>query len=298
VLVKKYKVRVIMTTHSPSTVALAPEESLFEMQRVSPRIRRSQSKADTIGLLTAGLVTVSASTRFVLVEDDDDVLFYSAVRDILMDFGPSKDREKLRPSPTIVFLPASRGKGAGKTGGGSSVVTQWVEKFDAQPLSKLVRGIVDRDVSNSATARVYVGARFSIENYLLDPFVVLARLLDEGKPLTIAGIAVSRGDEHQIRALDRSQMKKVVDAVAHRIEPRLPITTALNLPPVLVSFTNGNVVEYPRWMIDFRGHDLLPIYQAEFGGPNVIAPPRLLSSFMRVRLLPAELAKIMQRLQE
>src|ERR1700737_5190223 len=56
VLVNRYKVRVILTTHSPSTVALAPDGSVFEMTRGSPAIAPSNSKADSVGLLTAGLV--------------------------------------------------------------------------------------------------------------------------------------------------------------------------------------------------------------------------------------------------
>lgn len=121
VLVNRYKVRVILTTHSPSTVALAPEGSIFEMTRGANAITRSKSKADTIGLLTAGLVVVSATTRFVLAEDEADVDFYSTVRDILSEYGPSKDAMALSPAPTIVFLPASTGQGANKIGGKSVV---------------------------------------------------------------------------------------------------------------------------------------------------------------------------------
>ena len=69
VLLDRYNIRVIMTTHAPSTVALAPEGSVFEMYRRAPRIQASQSTAHSIGLLTAGLVVVSKGTRFVLVED-------------------------------------------------------------------------------------------------------------------------------------------------------------------------------------------------------------------------------------
>ncbi len=76
VLVDKYGVRTILTTHSPSTIALAPFDSIFEMSRGSERIVPSASKARTIGLLTSGLVTVSATTRYVLVEDETDVAFY------------------------------------------------------------------------------------------------------------------------------------------------------------------------------------------------------------------------------
>ncbi len=53
VFVEERGVRVIMTTHSPSTVSLVPEESLFEMQRDDPRIRAASSKARAVTLLTA-----------------------------------------------------------------------------------------------------------------------------------------------------------------------------------------------------------------------------------------------------
>lgn len=75
VLVRKHGVRVIMTTHSPSTVALAPDDSVFQMERGKTAIVPSTDRAALINVLTAGLVTVSAATRFCFVEDEDDVLF-------------------------------------------------------------------------------------------------------------------------------------------------------------------------------------------------------------------------------
>jgi hypothetical protein len=44
VLVNRYKVRVILTTHSPSTVALAPEGAVFEMTRGSSTIVASKKQ--------------------------------------------------------------------------------------------------------------------------------------------------------------------------------------------------------------------------------------------------------------
>ena len=111
VLVERYKVRVIITTHSPSTVALAPENSIFEMSRDDPQVRPSRSKEETIGLLTAGLVTVSRSTRYIFVEDDADVNFYSCVRDVLSDYGPTKDQKALRVFTHCNYPPPIFGHG-------------------------------------------------------------------------------------------------------------------------------------------------------------------------------------------
>ncbi len=297
VLVDRYKVRVILITHSPSTVALAPEDSLFEMSRTKPRISASKSRADTIGLLTAGLVIVSPGTRYVLVEEDDDVTFYNAVRDILSDYGPSRDPRAIKPSPTLVFMPASVGTGKGKIAGGSSVVIHWIDKFDQAPLDEIFRGVIDRDTNNLATTRIQVLKRYSIENYMLDPFIVFALLLDQGTAPTIPTLPVSQGDEQRIRTLDQPLLQQIVEAISSKVEPAITNLTAAerNLQPV--TFTNGRTVQYPGWMIDRRGHDLLPVYQSVLGGAGVISPPRLFRSLRRVRMIPTELADVMDTLQ-
>jgi len=297
VLVERHKVRTIITTHSPSTVALAPASAVFEMSRTQPRVRPSSSHAATIGLLTAGLVTVSATTRYVLVEDEDDVTFYSAVRDILTDYGPSRDPLAIKPAPTIVLLPASTGTGRGKTPGGKSVVQGWVEKFDQPPLDDLVRGIIDRDVANAPTRRILVLERYSIENYYLDPFVVFGLLLDAGSAPTIASLSISAGDEHRIRSLDPAILQAIVDTIRAMVEPALGAKTAINTSLRTVTFTNAKRVDYPAWMLDHRGHYLLPLYQTLFGGAGVINPPRLERSLRRTRLIPTELAQIFHGLQ-
>lgn len=297
VLVDQYNVRVILTTHSPSTVALAPEESLFVMSREQPRIRRPASKAEAIGLLTSGLVIVSPGTRFVLVEDEEDAKFYNAVRDVLADQGPSKDPKALKPAPSLVFMPASTGKGSGKTAGGKSVVTQWVDKFDAPPLNEMFRGIIDLDGGNVGGPRTHVLSRYSIENYQLDPTVVFGVLIEERRAPSLPNIAVTPGDEHRLRTLPVSALQSVVDYVVQQVEPGLGALTSREKSPATVTFTSGIQLRYSSWMLTKRGHDLLPIYQRIFG-QTVIVPPKLEKSFRRVRLVPIELAEIMSRLQE
>ncbi len=296
VLVERYNVRTILTTHSPSTVALAPADAVFEMSKVQPRIRRSPSQAETIGLLTSGLVTVSPTTRYVLVEDDDDVKFYGAVRDILTDYGPSRDPRAIKPAPSIVFLPASSGSGKGKVGGGKTVVEAWINKFDRPPLDKLIRGVIDRDGTNTATARIAVLGRYSIENYYLDPFVVFGLLLEAQRAPAISNVTISSGDEHRIRISNNAELQAIVDVIRNLVEPAIA-AQAPDTTPHTVTFTIGRSVQYPAWMLYHRGHDLLPAYQSVFGGASVISPPRLERSLRRTRLIPSELADIFDGLQ-
>lgn len=297
VLVDQHHVRVILTTHSPSTVALAPDDSIFVMSKQSPRIQRPPTKADAIGLLTSGLVIVSPGTRFVLVEDEDDLKFYNAIRDILTDQGPSKDPHALRPAPSMVFMPASRGTGANKTSGGKSVVTQWIEKFNSAPLDEMFRGIIDLDGGNAGTSRIKVLKRYSIENYQLDPFVVFGILIDEKKAPRLTNVNITQGDEHQLRSLPNYALQEVVDYIAHEIQPTLDALTNDEKMKTGVTFTSGTTLQYPNWMLTRRGHDLLPKFQNIFG-QKVITAPKLEKSLRRVKLIPIELAEIMSQLQE
>lgn len=297
VLVERHGVRVILSTHSPSTVALAPPDSVFEMSRTQPRIQPSKSSAATVGLLTAGMVVVSRGSRLVLVEDESDVSFYECIRDMLCDFGPSRDVRAIKPFPSIVFLPASRGVGASKIGGGSTVVTAWVNKFDQPPLNEIVRGVIDLDGGNTATTRVRVLGRHSIENYLLDPFVVFCLLSSVGRAPSVSGLTISIGDEHLIRELPELTLLSIVTAVTCSVEPLLANPSAADTQRRAVAFTNGKNVDYPAWTLDRRGHDLLPVFQAAFGGAGLINPPRLAQAIRRLRLIPVELADIFDALQ-
>jgi predicted ATPase len=178
VLVDRYDIRVIMATHSPSTVALAPGGSVFEMFKERPRIRRTPSTAHAVGLLTAGLVIVAPGTRLVFVEDEDDVEFYRALWEVLTYTAGDTTAGLMSRTPSLVFLAASLGRGRARPiSGGSSVVKQWVDKFDGAPLDALVRGVIDLDAGNAPSARVQVLGRYSFENYLLDPLIVYGLLL-------------------------------------------------------------------------------------------------------------------------
>lgn len=296
VFVRDRGVRVIITTHSPSTVALAPSGATFIMSRNSPRISRAKSKADAVGRLTAGLITVSEGTRYVLVEDESDVRFYDAIRDILSDFGPSRDARAIKPAPSIVFLPASLGRGTEKTGGGKSVVSGWVDKLSSPPFDVIFRGLIDLDDGNVGTDRVHVLERHSIENYLADPIVLYALLSAEGKAPEIAGMSLTKGDEHLLREMSHAQLQTIVDAIHRAVAAIDNEAVEADAMSTSVTFTNGESVDYPRWMLKRRGHDLLRMYQSLFGA-SLITPPRLLSSLRRVRLVPVELAHIMRELQ-
>lgn len=79
ILVDKLGIKVILTTHSPSTVALAPEDTLYVMSRNSePRLKKV-NKDKALSILTAGIPTLSIdpdNRRQILVESQHDAYHY------------------------------------------------------------------------------------------------------------------------------------------------------------------------------------------------------------------------------
>lgn len=296
VLVNRHGVRVIMTTHSPSTVALAPDGSVFQLERGAAAVVKVDQRPEIISVLTAGLVTVSRATKFCFVEDEEDVIFYEAVRETLMDQGPSRDPMALRPSPSIAFIPASVGTGKEKTSGGYTIVIKWVSKLDADPLDRTFFGIIDRDVANPACGRIHVLGRYSFENYLLDPLTLFCLLLEEGVAPSVPGAQISFGDEHLLRSKSDSLLQAIADQITARMEAAAPglATTATSH----VTYTVGRQITVPSWVIDHRGHDLLQIAQKAFGSPRFINLPRLTKALRRGRLVPNELATLLARIQQ
>ncbi len=66
-VVKKYGIQVIMTTHSPSTIAYAPEDSIFVMnERGSEHRITKQSKNVALDILSDGLMTLNENSLNII----------------------------------------------------------------------------------------------------------------------------------------------------------------------------------------------------------------------------------------
>jgi hypothetical protein len=71
----------------------------------------------------------------------------------------------------------------------------------------------------------------------------------------------------------------------------------LPAPPPITDLRALRGVRYPSWMIERKGHDLLPLFQVTFGGASVVSPPRLIKIFQRVRFIPKDIAQLFAQLQ-
>ncbi|WP_082364296.1 AAA family ATPase [Rhodopseudomonas sp. AAP120] len=168
-LVEKFAIKVIATTHSPSTVALSPDEAIFVMQPGVPGIRKS-SKASALNVLTVGVPTLAISfegRRQVFVESSSDAVIYEAIYKLL--------KPKIRSERSLEFIATgTRSSDGSERNSGCENVRRLVESLSAAG-NLSVFGLIDWDGKNSNDARLAVlaeGRRNGLESTILDPLAI------------------------------------------------------------------------------------------------------------------------------
>lgn len=280
VFVEERGVRVIMTTHSPSTVSLAPKESLFEMRRTEPRIQPATSKARVVTLLTDGFVAVQEATQTVLLEGKDDPPFYELVWELLTERSSVSDPGPLEPFPGIAFL----------HGKGKETVEGLVPQMRARGLHSF-HGVIDKDTSNVPSDGVHVIGRNGMENYLYDPLNVWVLLRSQGQNPTVAGVNVPRGRDGHLRDLPEDHLQKIADVVLVRVEARLTGLTAQEAIREDVAFVNGKRLRYPRWFLYRDDKEIQKAFSGAFGH-HLLKPSdvgHLLRSYATLNMVPKDL---------
>lgn len=240
IFVTKYGVKVILTTHSPTTVALAPEESLYIMRRGSgQRLTRAESRDTALRALTVGIPTLSVRMENrvqVFVEAENDANCYEGLYRIL--------HASLNSPLSLQFIPSGKGD---RQGNRERVL--YVVKALRDGGIDSVLGLIDRD--NSVTpieGVVFLPGRDSLENLFLDP-VTLAIYLHREKFLTKSGLACA-GTSHF--NLTPAEIQHLTDYVATQLVPQDHPGGA-----TVMTYRNGATVSYPTWALETDGHEYI-----------------------------------------
>ena len=251
-IVNEAKVKVIISTHSPMTVAIAPEESIFLMDKtVSKPIKIT--KRQGVSLLTKDLDNVRLSfenRRQVFVESAYDAQYFSRIiSQICMDF------------PTVPqFLPPKSSSGS-NCDEVSSIVNA-LRGFG----NDLVYGIKDFDGKNHSSDCVFVlgeNKRYAIENYVFDPIYVAFLLIREGA-LRTEDIGLSPLSYVQLNLLDDLDIQKMIDYVITRLG-----LSSIN--QIKYKVQSGKEFVATREYFMFRGHDLETKIKDTWRGLNKVA---------------------------
>ncbi|MBC3883558.1 AAA family ATPase [Undibacterium griseum] len=238
VVVRQAGVQVILTTHSPSTVAMCPDNALFEMNR-DTKIPGMVSVSRGLEVLTEGIPHLKISTeerRQIFVESKFDVIYFQKLYQITTRFFP------LGYSP--IFLEPHSGTS-------NCTDVESIANRLSEAGSDLVRGIVDWDGVKSDKHPVYVlggGRRYSIENYILDPIFIGLALVRLGRK-TLNDFSIP----HLHTYVDAA---KLTNEDAQKISDHIMEATGIAATSVTkCQLQNGWEIQLPSQFLNMRGHD-------------------------------------------
>lgn len=212
-LVEEQGMHCIITTHSPTTVALAPEESLFEMKNGHSGLTKI-SKQDALNNLTFGVPTLSinySGRRQVFAESNTDAAIYEKIY-ALIKGQIECDRE-------LNFLSTGlKNKSSSESNGGCTIVKKTVNRLTELGNSSIF-GIIDWDGEAVSTDRIKVladGERDGIENVILDPLLIALLLMkDRRPPEGLQDIDSFTGAAN----LQRFELQRLIDAIQIAVFP-------------------------------------------------------------------------------
>ena len=212
-LVEEQEINVIMTTHSPSTVAVAPEEFIYLMPSPTSGLKKV-GKRQAISTLTSEIPTLSidfCGRRQVFVESQNDAERYEKLYRLT---SPMLESER-----SLAFIAVGRKKEQGTADSGCDQVKRIVRELVGFG-NDSVFGLIDWDMHNNGDDRVIVlakNARYAIENCLLDPLLVAALLVRTNRSWgEKIGLSSTRGYS-DLASLTPQERQAVVDNIERRV---------------------------------------------------------------------------------
>lgn len=236
-IVNKAGVHVVMTTHSPSTVAMAPDGSVFEVPKTS-RIPQLISNIRAVEKLTEGISYLRVSynpKKQIFVESKYDILYFQKLYNLL-------SRKYIFDHEPVFLEPHS---GSSNCTDVISLVTRLRESGN-----DLAFGIVDYDLKNRSTDAIKVlgeGSRYAIENYLLDPLYIALTLIRYRKKRFEDFNITGKVSYMDAQNLSQNEAQILVDSVLNKIG----VSLEDRAPTVL---ENGFVINYPAKFLFQQGH--------------------------------------------
>ncbi|GAA4340970.1 hypothetical protein GCM10023149_52860 [Mucilaginibacter gynuensis] len=310
----KKEIKLIMTTHSPTTVALAPDDSIFLMD---DGVLKKSDKAIAIKSLTVGLKNLSIyynHRKDVFVESGTDKYFFERIYEKLKDL-------RLENDISLHFI------SSGDKGSGWVNVNRLVKDLTNSG-NKSTCGIIDWDNKHNESDRVKLlggGKRHCIENYILDPLLWGLFIIQDNHPNFNEYYGLNKVDDHtNYLDFDSEKLQNIVNAVIGKLEnaigkieqvvnieskeKSIPLEKLdeQNLKQISVELINGNIITLPQWFMLSKKEDLEEIYFTAYSNvwkkhnANGNIKNTLITKTLSIyiKLLPIDILETFKRVQE
>ncbi len=264
IFVKERGIKVIITTHNPTTVALAPEESIFTMSMTNGL--KKTEKDSALKILSEGVPSFSVNyenRRQVFVESPYDVQYYERLYNILSN--------RLNNEISLNFIASGdvQKNSVGLAKNSCDIVKE-ITEIMRNAGNKFIYGIIDWDRNTQKPTNPYVSVlgweqRYSIENYIFDPLLIAAILLRE-KYITKDELGIDKDDNYtDLKNYDATRLQSIADYILTKLKPHLTDPVALQLTEnTEVTLLNNIKINLPNWFLHHQGHELEDAYIKAF----------------------------------
>lgn len=246
--VQELNIRVIMITHSPSTIALCPDDSIYQLKNEPVTSLQKIEKNDALELLTNFIPTLSIdykNHKQIFVESPTDVYYYQTIF--------NKLNQKRSYPFRLYFISNSYGKG------NCNQVIKIVKDIRESGNSTSF-GIIDWDLKNTSSSFVKVHGldqRYSLENYLYDPIYLLILLMDLDAHNIYNELGLDKTINHFLLGNESGEtLQRISDWFFKKYYDAQPIDKSMRSGLTEVEYLNGAKINTPTWFLKFKGHDL------------------------------------------
>ena len=246
--VNKFKIKVILTTHSPSTIALCNDNCIYQLTNGAKSGLKKISKDEALQILTSFIPTLSIdykNHKQVFVESPTDVNYYQSLHD--------KHQQNIKGNK-LYFISNSAGKS------NCSQVYSIVKAIRASG-SQTSFGIVDWDLSNKPENYIFVhgeNERYSVENFILDPIYVVGLLIEMNNAHNVCeSIGVDKMyNQYSLGNESETRIQEVVKFYFDAFEKKFP-THKYDCDLTEIEYLNGKKIKLPDWYLKMQGHDIV-----------------------------------------
>ncbi len=257
VLVRDKGVSVILTTHSPTTVALAPDESIYAMDPDGPSVVKI-GKNEALNLLTSGVPTLSVSfdgRRQVFVESNTDARIYESLY--------QRYKSHLNSELSLSFIEVgNKTTSGGEHNSGCAQVKRIVSTLVGDGNTS-VYGLIDWDGCQSSEQRICVlseGVRDGIESLLLDPLILTALIVKENiQYAKTAGLLQSGESYVNVLSWNQQRWQIAVDLLLQKM------IGEIRQDLISVEYLNGVALKIPKQYLHMDDHKLQALVVEKFG---------------------------------
>lgn len=247
IFVHKFGINIIITTHSPSTIALVDDDNIFQISNFNNTFLRKISKDEALKMLTSFIPTLSIdykNHKQVFVESPTDQYYYHSIFDVL---------SQNRPYPfKLYFVSNDYGKG------NSVQVIKTVNAIRSSENNSFY-GIIDWDQENNDSDFVKVhgeGNRYSLENYVYDPIYIIILLMTiEAHNIHNELNIVNTYNQYNLGS-NKELSSSAIKWFFNKFYERFSMSSSEQDNLRKVKYYNDAELEIPVWYLEFNGHDL------------------------------------------